>query len=332
MKKTLTIISFVFICLCTGHAQSPSEVRAYIERYKDMALEQERRHGVPATITLAQGIVESAAGTSQLTRRTNNHFGIKHFGGWHGKTVYAFDEEPSWFRVYTSAEASYEDHSRFLVDNPRYNSLFSLATTNYRGWAWGLKKAGYASAPDYARALISYIEAYQLYELNGGIRLPPGKVVRIRRMVTREVEDNIRTSTAEEEEQPADDEVITEEEEQKTEEIMQRIMVSVNDVRCTLLYPGQTLSAIANKYGIDLEKLLDYNDSGSPRNFHEGDIVFLEKKKRRYHGPQDYYRAKEGETLYQVAQQFGIRFFNLARMNDKDIFTTLKKGEQIRLK
>ena len=330
--RCFIIIIFSFLQDFTVSAQSASQIQAYIEKYKNMALEQERKYGVPAPITLAQGIVESAAGSSQLTRRTNNHFGIKHFGGWHGKTVYAFDEEPSWFRVYASAEASYEDHSRFLVDNPRYQNLFLLAPTNYRGWAWGLKKAGYASATDYAQALISYIEAYRLYELNGGVRLPPGKVVRIIKTVTHEVEDVAQPSSVEVEEQPADDELITEEEEQRLEEIIQRIVVSVNDVRCTLLYPGQTLSAIANKYGIDPEKLLDYNDSGSPRNFHEGDIVYLEKKKRRYNGPQDYYRAKEGETLYQVAQQFGVRLVSLARMNNKGISATLKKGEQIRLK
>jgi len=329
MKRTQVFFFFVLLSLLKGLAQSTSEVRAYIDRYKDMALEQERKYGVPATITLAQGIVESAAGTSQLTRKTNNHFGIKNYGGWRGPTVYAWDEEPSWFRVYASAEASYEDHSRFLRENRRYDSLFDLSVWNYRGWAWGLKKAGYASEPTYARALINYIEAYRLYELNGGTKLPPGKVVRIKKRVAREVKEE-KLPAAEEE--PADAEEMTEREEREAEDIMNRVVVEVNDVRCTLLYPGQTIATVANKYGIDPEKLLAYNECSSRSNFHEGDTIFLEKKKRKYAGPQDYYRVRKGETLHSVAQKYGIRLICLARMNDKDISVKLKEGEKLRLK
>ena len=305
-------------------AQSASEVRAYIAQYKGIAMEQERKHGVPATITLAQGIVESAAGTSQLTQKSNNHFGIKNFGGWKGPTVYAWDTEPSWFRVYPSAAASYEDHSRFLLNNPRYGSLFDKSVWDYRGWAWGLLKAGYAGDPNYAKALIGYIEAYHLYEINGGVKLRPGNTVVITKTITHEeLVENKEVQM---------DETEVSEEEQAVEEILQRVVVQVNDVRCTLLYPGETLGSISMKYDIAPEKLLEYNECGSQKDFHEGDLVFLERKKKRFQGAQDYYRAHKDETLYKVAQQFGIRLTNLARMNDKDIFATLREGEKLRLK
>lgn len=324
MYRILILLSFYFVHLSPGLAQSSSQIQAYIDKYKNMAMEQERKYGVPAPITLAQGILESAAGTSKLSQVSNNHFGIKNFGGWKGPTTYAFDEEPSWFRVYPSVAASYEDHSRFLLDNSRYRNLFDKSVWDYRGWAWGLLKSGYATAPNYAKALIGYIEVYRLYEINGGVKLRPGKTVLITKTITREELVENKELRMEEDE--------VSEEEQVVEEIVQRIVVAVNDVRCTLLYPGETLSSVANKYDIAPEKLLDYNESGSEKDFREGDLVFLERKKKRYGGAQDFYRAREGETLYQVAQQFGIRLNSLARMNNRDIFEKLKEGEKLRLK
>ena len=322
--RCFVIIIFSFLLNFTVSAQSAFQIQAYIEKYKNMALEQERKYGVPAPITLAQGILESAAGTSQLTQKSNNHFGVKNYGGWHGPTTYAFDEEPSWFRVYPSVAASYEDHSRFLMQNSRYSGLFEKSVWDYRGWAWGLLKAGYATAPNYAKALIGYIEAYRLYEINGGVKLPPGKTVYITKTITREeLVENKELQTEEDD---------VSEEEQMVEEIVQRIVVAVNDVRCTLIYPGETLSSVAMKYGIAPMKLLEFNECGSEKDFREGDLVFLERKKKRYGGAQDFYRARQGETLYKVAQQFGIRLNSLARMNDRDIFANLKEGEKLRLK
>ena len=315
-------IFFVNNCV----AQSPSEIQAYIDKYKSLALEQEELYGIPAPITLAQGIMESTSGTSEVAIHANNHFGIKALGGWSGGIYHAWDDEPtkSKLRVYKSVEESYEDHSKILKNSSRYQSLFKISVYDYRGWANGLQDAGYATSESYAKALIGYIDAYQLYSINGGIKLKSKKIV-IPAKITKDEELTI----AEEYVIEASEE--TEEEEEVTQ-ILQRFMVEINEVRCTILYPGETLSSISMKYNLPKNKILDYNETASETDIHEGDIVYLQKKKRKYHGPQDFYRVKAGDSLYSIAQQFGIRTSSLAKMNKKDLFTPLIEGEKLKLK
>lgn len=141
----------------------------YIEKYKDEAIEQMQRYRIPASITLAQGLLESGAGTSTLTRKSHNHFGIKCGSDWRGRRTYHDDDaRGECFRVYKNARASYEDHSRFLAGKQRYASLFRLKPTDYKGWARGLKKAGYATNPAYANQLIRIIELYELDRFDSG--------------------------------------------------------------------------------------------------------------------------------------------------------------------
>ena len=141
----------------------------YIEKYNKEAVEQMHRYRIPASITLAQGLLESGAGRSTLTRKSNNHFGIKCGNDWRGKKTYHDDDaRGECFRVYKNARESYEDHSRFLAGKQRYASLFSLKTTDYKGWARGLKKAGYATSPTYATKLIEIIELYELDRFDDG--------------------------------------------------------------------------------------------------------------------------------------------------------------------
>ena len=182
--KQLIILLFAIIS-ATAQAQSAADIRAYIAKYTRIALDEEKAFGIPAPITLAQGILESGAGRSGLTRNANNHFGIKAFGGWKGAVYQAWDDEPqkSRFRVYGSAAESYRDHSLFLKNNTRYRSLFSKSVYDYRGWAIGLQNAGYATAKTYAKALIGFIDSYQLYAVNGGVKLKAGKTVKITRYV-----------------------------------------------------------------------------------------------------------------------------------------------------
>ena len=325
-KRTILIILVLF-AVTTLRAQSSSDILSYISKYKDIALDQEKQFGIPATITLAQGILESGAGRSGLTKNANNHFGIKAFGGWTGPIYQAWDDEPnkSRFRVYSSAAESFRDHSLFLKNNSRYRSLFSKSVYDYRGWAIGLQKAGYATATTYAIALIGFIDSYRLYELNGGVKLRAGKTVVITRQATATQKAKFDASC-----QAADDELS--EEEETVANAVKRYVVDINDVRCTILYPGMTLSSIAMKYDIPKEKLLEYNEVGSEKDIHEGDIVFIAKKKNKYTGAQDYYRVKKGDTLYGISQEFGIKYANLAKMNNKDIFSQLKEGEKIQLK
>lgn len=304
-------------------AQSSSEIKAYIEKYTQIALEQEKEFGIPAPITLAQGILESGAGTSSLTRNTNNHFGIKAFGNWTGEVYLAWDDEPvkSRFRTYANPEESFRDHSLILKNGSRYRSLFSKSVFDYRSWAVGLQLAGYATAQDYAKALIGYIDAYALYSVNGGVKLRPGKTVTITTTVLVDTEEEWAM---------ADDEVS--EEEEIVRKAVSRYVVAINDVRCTILYPGQTLASLSQKYDISRKSLLEYNEAISEKDIVEGGIVYLEPKRTKYKGIQDYYFVKEGDSLYSVSQQFGIKVKSLVKMNGKTPLSSLVAGEKLRLK
>ena len=320
------IIALNVFCYSISFAQSPSDIRDYVNQYKSIALEQERLYGIPAPITLAQGILESGAGKSGLAINANNHFGIKAIGGWSGGIYLAWDDgvTKSRFRVYSSVAASYEDHSKVLKDGSRYQSLFNYSVYDYRSWAYGLQKAGYASATEYAKALIGYIDAYQLYTINGGVKLKPGKKNVISKTIT---VDELSQSG-----ELVIDESVTTEEEEEVKKITNKYAVLVNGVRCTILYPGETLSSIAMKYDIPRREILKLNETDTESDIHEGDVVYLQKKKRKYHGALDFYRAMEGETIYDISQQFGIKKDHLAKMNHMTPSTVLSEGEFVRLK
>ena len=322
-KLKVTVLLFV-LAVAGASAQSASDILAYIEKYKSIALDQERRHGIPATITLAQGILESGAGKSGLTRNSNNHFGVKALGGWSGGVYKAWDDEPqkSSFRVYASASESFEDHSKVLLA-PRYRSLFSKSIYDYRGWAIGLQKCGYATAKNYAVALIGFIDTYKIYAVNGGVKLRPGKTV-----IVTQTKNSGPTFDAS---CQMDEDEQTEEEETVTKAVT-RYVVDINDVSCTILYPGTTLSTISMQYDIPRDQLLEFNEVVIEEDLHEGDIIFLDKKKKKYTGAKDFYYVRAGDTLYGISQQFGIKVANLAKMNHLDIGEAVHEGDKLRLK
>ena len=310
---------------CVLRAQSADEIRAYIAKYTAIALDQEKEYGIPAPITLAQGILESGAGTSQLTLHSNNHFGIKALGGWTGGIYLAWDDEPvkSKFRSYASAEDSFRDHSRVLKESSRYSSLFLKSVYDYRGWAIGLQEAGYATAPSYARALIGYIDAYQIYTVNGGVKLRPGKKVTITKEEVVQADEPFEWELPQEE---------TTGEQEDVTRFVNRLIVSVNDVPCTQLHPGETLSMLAQKYGISKYDILAFNELEGDGELKEGDLVFLEKKRRKYTGIQEFYRVKEGDTLYEISQQFGVRLASLAKLIGKQPYSRVHEGEKLKLR
>lgn len=307
-------------------AQSSSDIASYITQFKQIALDQEREFGIPAPITLAQGIVESGAGKSVLTRKSNNHFGMKAGKGWNGPIHKAMDDESeeSRFRCYSSAEESYADHAR-LLRNDHYRKYLNYSIYDYRSWAHGLKRAGYATSPTYAKALIGIIDTYKLYAINGGVKLRPGKTITIIRTITRE-------ELVERKDIQMDESEESEEQESYENTYRRYVGPEINGVRCTMIYPGESLSSIALKYDISKKDLLSYNDTTNEDDFQEGDIVFLDKKKKQFEEFQDFYRAKEGDSLYSISQLFGIRLANLIKMNNKSIFSTISEGEVIKLK
>ena len=162
-KSFITLLCILFSL--SAHSQTRNkQYEDYIKEYKDIAIREMKRYHIPASITLAQGLLESGAGRGTLARKSNNHFGIKCGSDWSGRTVrHDDDARNECFRAYKHAEASYEDHSKFLCKHARYASLFKLEMTDYKGWARGLKKAGYATDPRYADRLIGIIELYELH-------------------------------------------------------------------------------------------------------------------------------------------------------------------------
>ena len=173
MKQLITVVLCLVCCLSLQAQSRNKQYEEYIKKYRDLAVEEMKRYHIPASITLAQGLLESGAGQSELARKSNNHFGIKCGGDWRGKTVrHDDDARGECFRAYKHPKESYEDHSKFLVNRPRYASLFKLQITDYKGWARGLKKAGYATNPRYADQLIGIIELYDLhkYDTKGGLK------------------------------------------------------------------------------------------------------------------------------------------------------------------
>lgn len=326
-KNKLTAIIFIIV-FCAHHllAQSSSDIYDYVSKYGQIALEQEKEYGIPASITLAQGILESGAGRSLLVKSANNHFGVKAYGGWTGPVYLSWDDEKqkSQFRSYSSANESFKDHALFLKNNSRYRGLFENSVYDYRAWAIGLQVAGYATAGNYAKALIGYIDAYQLYALNGGVKLRAGKTVKITKVSTSETPVFNSECVMNDSEES--------EEEQAVVRVVNKVVVEINEIRCEILHPGEVLASISLKYDIPKDKLLEYNEVSDESSLKEGDIVFLQKKKNKYLGIQDYYRVKADDTLYSISQQFGIKLASLAKMNGLGLFSTLREGEKLRLK
>lgn len=215
-------------------AVKSASAEAYINQYKDVAIQEMNKYGIPASIKLAQALLESGNGNSALARQSNNHFGIKCASGWTGRRVLKDDDHvDDCFRVYQHAEESFRDHSEFLL-RKRYSSLFELNKNDYVGWARGLKQAGYATNPRYAELLISLIERYQLYQYDSSESVPE-KIVREEK-VFQEIVQNIPNEVKDSQAKPP-------------------VSMAIHEVK-----KGETLYAIADKYGLSVDSLKQLND------------------------------------------------------------------------
>jgi hypothetical protein len=275
-------------------AATPGQYEKYIEKYASVAVSEMHRSGVPASITLAQGLLESAAGESVLATKANNHFGIKCHSDWKGKKTYKDDDkENECFRVYPNASASFRDHSDFLRYQDRYKSLFDLEPTDYKAWAKGLKKAGYATDRQYADKLIKLIEDYELYRYDSDADIPetPHEIEKPVELKPSDVKEELRFS-------------------------LSRDVYQINGVPCIYAVEGDTYESIAASYGLFLREILRFNDASSGAVLRPGDIVYLQIKKRRGARGMEKFIAGEGcETLRDISQRFGIRLSTLKRYN-----------------
>lgn len=292
----------------TWTAEENSEQEAYIARFRTIAMQEMERTGVPASIKLAQGILESDSGRSYLARTAKNHFGIKCGSNWNGDKVYREDDDyddrgrltKSCFRQYRNADASYVAHSEFLRDPKksfRYGFLFRLDPTDYKAWAHGLRKAGYATNPRYPELLMSLIERHNLQQYD-----VPGVI------------------------DPIDIEV-------PVEEAITGIL-NTNDVNYYISEAPVSLQQIARQVDLSVRRLLDYNEELVSENqtVAANERIYLQKKRRSYRGPEQYHTVVPGEDLYDVAQRYGLRIRNLARRNRLGEQANPATGERIKLR
>lgn len=278
MKKLICSLLLMVCCLTVQAQTRNKQYEDYIKKYRDLAVQEMKKYHIPASITLAQGLLESGAGKSTLARKSNNHFGIKCGSDWRGKTVsHDDDARGECFRAYKHPKQSYEDHSKFLAGRPRYASLFKLKITDYKGWARGLKKAGYATNPRYAEQLIDIIELYDLhrYDTKGGLKW---------------MKENPNPH------QP----------------------YIANGLLYIVVRAGDTWKSISKEFDISQKKLRKYNDLYKGYELQPGDILYLEKKNRKAQKEHIIHVLRAGESMYLISQKYGIRLKNLYKLNKMD--------------
>lgn len=320
--STLFIFVLIGINSCSSTRTTPKPIPAaraytpyndYINRYAPLALAQQRKHGIPASIKLAQGILESGAGKSKLAREANNHFGIKCHRSWTGNRSYHNDDLPNeCFRAYATVEESFLDHSYFLKQK-RYQRLFKLKITDYKGWARGLQECGYATNKGYANALIKLIEDNRLYLIDreNPKRLyaydmpskptPPKKAVQPSRHT-------------------------------KKRNGLERPAYIGNDLLYTVVLQGETLADIARDMEMSERKLAKYNDFPEGYPLIAGDVVYLQPKRSKAVPPHYEHVVKVGESIHQIAQIYGIKISSLYEINNLSEEYTPNEGDVLRLR
>lgn len=308
MNKRTNSVVLALVCLlfsiqgASAQMKWNSAYQSYIDQYKDLAIEQMLRYNIPASITLAQGLFESAAGRSNLTRSGNNHFGIK-CHGWTGKRTYHDDDAAGeCFRAYENARQSYEDHSRFLATQSRYARLFSLKRTDYRGWARGLKQCGYATNPQYASKLTQIIELYGLNKYD--------RATTYDRFIAKHAS----------EESPGPDGV-------------RYVIKAYNDNYYVIAKKGETFKSLGKELGISGRKLAKYNERDKRETLDDGDVIYLKKKRNK--AERNFknrpHTVKAGESMYSIAQKYGIRLKSLYKKNRLSPDYNIRVGDKLRV-
>ena len=277
LKRLIVYIvcSLVGFSLAFSAPRKNKAYEDYIKKYRGIAVDEMKKHRIPASITLAQGLLESGAGKSTLARKSNNHFGIKCGRGWKGRTVrYDDDRRNECFRAYRHAKDSYEDHSKFLCNGSRYAFLFRLKITDYKGWARGLKKAGYATDPRYANRLIDIIELYDLdkYDKKGGLKW---------------MKKNPNPHPT----------------------------YLANELVYLKARSGDTFKSLSKEVDISSKKLRKYNELPKDYKFKGGEIIYLGEKHKRATKGHTVHVVKSGDSMYSISQMYGIRLKYLYKMN-----------------
>lgn len=279
-----------------SYINAAQDNEAYIKKYCNIAMREMNDYGIPASITLAQGILESAAGTSRLAVQANNHFGIKCHNDWSGEKIYHDDDKNNeCFRKYDRAEESFIDHSQFLKDRSRYSFLFELDKTDYKAWAKGLKQAGYATDPNYPKRLIELIERYDLHKY--------------------------------------DQQSYTSKEENVATPVKQQVTKNESGLKHIYVQNGESYYTIAKKYNILFGLIYKYNDvDRKTRQPEEGSIIYLQKKKKKITWGDGVHVVEKGESMHDISQKYGIRLHSLYDLNNMSYESKPEVGQLLKLR
>lgn len=302
MKRitALLIVLHATFIIAIGQSYRSAETIAYINKYSKTAIREMYKYNIPASITLAQGILESGSGRSDLATKANNHFGIKCTNDYKGEKFLKDDDKKNdCFRVYAHADESFRDHSLFLSTRSHYASLFNLKITNYKGWAKGLKKAGYATNPKYPSLLIEVIEQNKLYEYDQN----PEKYL---------ARSEADTYTLDKDEKPDNQPSPRKIDNDDVNPIV--LNGRINGVKCYKVKQGDTFYRIAKDNGLSVEKLMLFNDFEPNHILKAGEYVFLSRKKKKNKTATPYV-VRQGDTALSISQKFGIRKKNLLKIN-----------------
>ncbi len=302
----------LLLLLLTSSFVSVSQISRteYIQRYQVLAIEEMNRSGIPASIKMAQGCLESANGNSELSRKSNNHFGIKCKSGWKGKRVYYDDDaKGECFRKYKTVEDSYIDHTNFLMENPRYSKLFTLKTNDYKGWAHGLKKAGYATSRTYASSLIDIIEANKLYRLDYKMSFDEMTAFEQKQIGSQGISNSLSINAF------------------QLHKIIKR-----NRVKSVVARKGDTYEVIAQELGLKNWVLYKYNDQSAGYRPQENEVIYIQPKKRKTKKHTLTHKVEPRETMHYLSQMYGIKLNLLYRRNGMETGYQLAQGQIIYLR
>tara|TARA_B100000902_G_C27268979_1_gene895238 strand:- start:506 stop:1399 length:894 start_codon:yes stop_codon:yes gene_type:complete len=289
----IRVLFFIFLLFQLVTSQN---AREYIKQYHKLAISEMHQYGIPASITLAQGILESGSGSSTLAKEANNHFGIKCHVDWGGPSIlHDDDENDECFRKYNNVSDSFRDHSIFLAERNRYAFLFNLKKTDYKGWAKGLQQAGYATSKTYSRKLIQLINEYSLNQYD-------------KRKLSKKDQEQLIS---------------------KTEHNIKADVYEKNYTQYALAKEGDFYDDIAERMDIWVWELLKYNECEVDRKLREGEKVYLQPKRRK--GTKAFHTVLEGETMYSISQFYGIKIKHLYKKNKMDVGSEPYVGQKLHL-
>uniref|UniRef100_UPI004028B6EE glucosaminidase domain-containing protein n=1 Tax=Prevotella sp. TaxID=59823 RepID=UPI004028B6EE len=305
-RMKYALLTLVVLILSVTHVSAQikwnSAYQAYIDQYKDLAIEQMLKYNIPASITLSQGLLESGAGRSWLTKSSNNHFGIK-CHGWTGRRVFHDDDERGeCFRAYDNPRQSFEDHSRFLATQSRYARLFNYSRTDYKSWARGLKQCGYATNPQYASKLIQIIELYNLNQYDKAKKFDQF-------MVKHSTEDGVAPDGN------------------------FHVIKAYNKNYYVIARKGDSFQSLSKELCIGKRKLAKYNERSYKEELAAGDVIYLKKKRKK--ATKEYknrpHIVQIGESMYLISQKYGIRLSSLYKKNHLSPDYQIKVGDKLRV-